>query len=277
MNNLIKTFKDDKEVSYNKNHHNFSYIVQFDKFGEKILNELLEHNNSSQKIIVGPLYSLKNLQSLVAKKINNKQIRILAASDSAKSNLIHDFDLNIHPEDVVVCPGGVISNKDLLKNAGISDRTDECLIYFKKRSVEDLTFITNELRKKNIKYQIFEYGRYKNKSLLQASKNCKFGIIIGSTESQGFGVQEILSCNLPVIVLNSNKNKFEGYTLRGTTVPYWSDDCGIVIENLNDFNKVFDSFYSNLTNYQPYKLIEKHLTFEKSREKLLSLFKTIND
>ena len=70
MNNLIKTFKDDKEVSYNKNHHNFSYIVQFDKFGEKILNELLDHNNSSQKIIVGPLYSLKNLQSLVAK---NKQ------------------------------------------------------------------------------------------------------------------------------------------------------------------------------------------------------------
>ena len=112
----------------------------------------------------------------------------------------------------------------------------------------------------------------KIKAYYKLQKICKFGIIIGSTESQGFGVQEILSCNLPVIVLNSNKNKFEGYTLRGTTVPYWSDDCGIVIENLNDFNKVFDSFYGNLTNYQPYKLIEKHLTFEKSREKIFITF-----
>ena len=277
MNNLLKTFKKDNQVALNKNQYCFSYIVQFDKFGEKVLNDLLKEKNKKQKIIIGPLYNLDNLKSLSAKVKTNKQIKILAASKIAQSNLLKELDLDIAYDDTVVCPGGVISKKELLENAKISNRIDKCLIYFKKRNAKDLDYVKHCLDNRNIKYETFEYGKYKNKDLLEASKKYKFGIIIGTTESQGFGIQEILSCNLPVIVLNSNVNNFEGYTLNGTTVPYWSNDCGVIIDNLDEFNLIFDNFYKNLKKYQPHKLIQKYLTFEKSREKLFSLYGTIND
>ena len=52
MNNLLKTFRRDKHISYNKNEYSFSYIVQFDNFGQKVLKELLNSKNKNQKIII---------------------------------------------------------------------------------------------------------------------------------------------------------------------------------------------------------------------------------
>ena len=86
-----------------------------------------------------------------------------------------------------------------------------------------------------------------------------------------------MSCNLPLIVIDLKENKFEGYKLLGTTAPYWSDDCGVLVDNLDEFNIVFDNFYNDLNQYEPYKLVQEYLTFEKAREELLSLFETISD
>ena len=41
MNNLVKTFKNDNRFSFNNLQYNWSYIVQFDSFGEKILKDII--------------------------------------------------------------------------------------------------------------------------------------------------------------------------------------------------------------------------------------------
>ena len=55
-----------------------------------------------------------------------------------------------------------------------------------KRSKSELEDIINFLQSKNLSFKIFEYGKYKNKDLLENAKKSKFGLILAGTESQGF-------------------------------------------------------------------------------------------
>ena len=41
MNHLIRTFKSEKLVSFNKMKYNHTYIVQFDSFGEEVLKKII--------------------------------------------------------------------------------------------------------------------------------------------------------------------------------------------------------------------------------------------
>ena len=66
------------------------------------------------------------------------------------------------------------------------------------------------LKSKDIKYDIIEYGNYSNNQLIKLSKRNHYGILLASTESQGFAIQEIMSNNLPMIVWDKNIGEFEG-------------------------------------------------------------------
>ena len=41
MNNLIKTFKKDNDISFNKIKYSNSYIVQYDEFGKSIVDKII--------------------------------------------------------------------------------------------------------------------------------------------------------------------------------------------------------------------------------------------
>ena len=41
---------------------------------------------------------------------------------------------------------------------------------------------------------------------MKASKEYNFGIIMSRPETQGFGIQEIMACNLPLIVWDQTTN-----------------------------------------------------------------------
>ena len=47
-------------------------------------------------------------------------------------------DVSFDIKNALVCPSGVISQKEVLENLEISNREDVCLIYFKKRITSDL-------------------------------------------------------------------------------------------------------------------------------------------
>ena len=63
INNLLLTFKDNKEVTFNDKKYKDSYVVQFDDFGEKIVNDLLAKDKNT-KIIIGPLYNFVQLKKI---------------------------------------------------------------------------------------------------------------------------------------------------------------------------------------------------------------------
>jgi hypothetical protein len=267
MNNLVIAFRDDPDFVFNKNQYRNSYIVQFDKFGEEILIKILKESKNTQ-ILIGPLYSQEYLLKLIDYMEKYPNIKQVVASQSVYLSTISEMGIDMDKNKIVIFPSGVISNKDLLKNLKLKQNSDRCLIYFKKRTQKELDQIKKFLESKNIEYKVFKYGEYKNRELKKYALNAKFGIFLSGTESQGFAAQELFSCNLPLLVWDQKINIYDNLTLTGTSMSYWSNSCGMIVDNFDELSTNFHEFYENIYRYKPHKLVESKLTFEKYKENL---------
>lgn len=279
MNNLVKTFKGDREYAFNKIKFKNNYIVQFDKFGENILNNIILKNSES-KILVGPLYNKEYDKKLVDYINKYPNIKKVVASKIAFKNAVYEMGHNIDPKRVVTFPSGIIDEETLYSNLKYKNRKDKCLIYFKKRPSDDLEKVINLLNDKNIDYEVFRYGEYANKDLIRSALNSKFGIFMSRPETQGFAAQELLSCNIPLIVWDQKTNYYEDLILSGTTMSYWSNDCGLIVDTFEELKFKFDVFIQNLHKFQPINLIKEYLTYEKFKKNLkyeFEHFYKIND
>jgi hypothetical protein len=276
MNNILKTFKS-QEFSINKNKYRYSYIVNFDSKSEELLKNLVL--DSKNKILVGPLFDVEYQKKLIKYTNKYSNVKKLVASEAAYINAVHEMDSGLNPENVFVCPSGVISEKNLNKNKIQTKRNEGCLIYFKKREAGDLKMVIDFLKSKHIEYELFEYGKYKNNKLKEMAKKSKFGIYMSRVETQGFAVQELMACNLPLYVwddLNANAENMSKYygggSFSGTTVTLWSSQNGEVVHSFGEFESNFEKFYRNLDNYKPTVLVSDYLTFESFRKNLVSIF-----
>jgi len=271
MNNLVKTFKKDPNVSFNSIKYNNSYVVQYDEFGKSSVDKIINSDNPNKRILIGPLYSIE--QDMKINKLTKKYpyIKKLVATKMALKNA-EELDPNFIAESTIVLPSGVISEINLNKNINTKSRNNKCLIYFKKRPIEELNEVVSFLKSQNQEYEIFQYGEYDNNKLKEAAKENSFAIIISGTETQGFAIQELMAENIPLLVWDKTINNFENYQLSGTSVPIWDERCGVVIYNLNEFKNIFNSFVDNLSSYQPINLVLEKLTFEKYRKDLKKSF-----
>lgn len=271
VNNYLKIFRNDKNVSFNDFKYKNSYIIQFDDFGETVLNKVISKNLNS-KILIGPLFDIKGFEKLLTYKIKIPNLKIVVVSKNVKNNLIAKYE-EIEKKDILVLPVGVFDFEKKLKAP--MERTKDCLIYFKKRTKEELEIIKNLLEGKKINYKIFYYGSYKNQELIKAAITSKFGIILDKTESQGIAIQEMLGLNLPLLVCDYRENNFHGENFQGTSVPYWSDECGIKINELNDLETELDKLIKNLESFSPENFIKQNLSFEKCKTNLINYINEI--
>ena len=276
MNNILKTFKG-PNFSINKKKYKNTYIVNFDSGTESLVNNLLK--DPENKILVGPLFNVEYQKRLIEYTNKHPNIKKLVASDSAYRNIVYEFGLDVKPNNVFVCPSGVISKNELKKNLDEYKRENKCLVYFKKREKRDLKLVLNFLESRSIRYELFEYGKYSNKALMKAAKKSRFGVYLSCVESQGFAVQELMACNLPLYVwddLDANKRNLSRYygegNFSGTSVTLWSENNGKIVYNYEEFEYNFEKFLLDLDNYRPTKLVDEFLTFESFQNKLLSIF-----
>ena len=57
------------------------------------------------------------------------------------------------------------------------------------------------------------------KKLKKIAKTSKFAITVSCSESQGFGIQEIMACkNIPLLVWDQTVNYFDNFKLSGTAL-----------------------------------------------------------
>ena len=80
MNNVIKTFKKNKKVKFNKLVYPNSYILQFDNFGENILKKIIQSDNKNSQVLVGPLFTNFQLKRLIGYVEKYTFIKILSPS-----------------------------------------------------------------------------------------------------------------------------------------------------------------------------------------------------
>lgn len=159
----------------------------------------------------------------------------------------------------------------------IKDKT-QVFIYHKRRNPEELKCVESFLQSKNINYRIFDYvKRYDENDYLSFLQKSKFGIILDAHESQGFALEEALSCNVPLLVWNTktmNQEYISTYSnIPCTTIPYWNEICGEYFYNNTELEKTFDLFISKLETYKPREYILENLSVEKCSERFSELIK----
>ena len=257
MNNTLKALKQNTNSSYNKDVYPNSYILQFDWYGEKVLNQLLNNKFKNKKIIIGPLYTDNQLKKLSTYIKKYPYIKVLTASKYSAEKILNNNNLNINKENICTVPTGIVSEKKL-DNFKNKDRNKDCLVYFKNRDQIDLKNVINFLESRTIAFKLFEYGKYKNIDLIKTAKKSGFCVLVNGTESQGIAVQEILMMNLPIYAWNlpDNLNNF------ASSVPYFDRGCGVIVNNFDEFINNFDEFINKLNTFKPSSLVQEKLTFE---------------
>jgi len=272
MKHLLKTFKNTSNISFNKNKYDNNYIVQFDKFGEKILKKIIKNRNKYTKILVGPLYGHeedKILNSYIQKYHFIK--KIVASEYALEAQRLHGNNLDL--KNIIILPSGIINEKDIKIDIDKKKKFD-CLVYFKRRDRKDLESALRFLEKQKLKYKVIEYGNYKVKELKELASISRFGLVIDKTESQGFGIQSLMAQNLPLIVWDYRVNEFYGYKINGSSVPWWDDDkCGIKISSINELENKFSFFLKNLNEFNPSDFVKAELTYEKFQKNINNIFK----
>lgn len=274
MNNAVKAFKNDQSFSLNNIKGSNSYLLQFDDFGERTINKLIESYGNKNKILVGPLYSLSGVKKL--EKYVNKYpyIKIVVASPVGKENLLNEIKLNVPEEKIVIFPSGIVGQEELLQKTAFSKEEKEidCLIYFKKRSKDELSLAKKLCENYGLNFKVFKYGSFNNRKLITTAYKAKFILLVTGTESQGFANQELMATNTPILVWDHTVNVYENFKLTGTSVPYFSKESGIIVNSYSELEKRLESFINNLDLYKPKKLILKDLTYEKYKQNLMEQF-----
>ena len=148
-------------------------------------------------------------------------------------------------------------------------------VYFKRRSVEELEYLKQFLNSNDIEYRLFEYGYYKEEEYLDYLQQAKYGIWLGCHESQGFALEEALSCNVPLLVWNvSSMSQEAGQSYpnySATSIPYWDKKCGEYFYSKEELEDTFETFQRNLRAYvyQPRAFILRELSFRVCKDRIM--------
>jgi hypothetical protein len=149
-------------------------------------------------------------------------------------------------------------------------------IYFKNRKPEELKLIVDYLNRVGVSFTIFSYkDGYNEKEYIDYLQTCKYGIWLDAHESQGFALEEALSCNVPLLVWNViSLNQAYGYScpdFAATTVPYWDSRCGEFFHTFDRFESTYQLFLSKIDSYQPRDYIVENLSISLCENKFIEL------
>lgn len=272
VNNLLEYFENREDVIFNQHVFNNYYFPTLTSESFEIIQDVIRKNNN---IIIGPLYTNKDFLKLVYICQNYNNLKIIAASTFAKEAMLKIANHSLDEDKIQILPIGIEYEQEIKDNFhNRKSRNDDCLLYFKGRDKKDLHFIKNILSEKKINYNLFDYGSYRNEELKTKAKFSKFGLVLGRTESQGIAINQLICADLPLFVINSKINNYEGKTYKGSTVPYWSSNCGLKIDTFENFEKKFETFLNNLENeiYNPYKYAYEVLSYESMDKNIKKIF-----
>lgn len=162
----------------------------------------------------------------------------------------------------------------------------DCLVYFKNRELDILIKLKKILDKKKLNYKIYNCAiLYNEEDYINDLHKTKFMIVLDGFETQGFALQEAMACNIPLLVYNCEdlKNmhgdlkyylntieKWKNVNIKCTSIPYWSNECGIVTNNLNDLLNSIDNMLINYNKFFPRNYIINTLSPKICIDNLLS-------
>ena len=234
---------------------NSDRINNFDINDEKFKNKLF---------ILGPHFSVFPTPYLQTLNVINNNIIFNLLSNWVKNYWQKELSNNLK---LVTLPYPVDINK-FKPNTDIS-KSNDVFVYIKNRTIHDALFIIDHLKNLNYNVHILNYKqRYDENYYIDVLQKSVFGIWVGCHESQGFGLQEALSCNVPLLVFDvKHMGQEENYennqkycSSSSTSIPYWDDRCGESFNNQKDYLTMFTVFLAKIKDYKPREYILENLS-----------------
>jgi hypothetical protein len=245
---------------------------------------------SNIKIIMGPQFFVLPEGVIVGK-------RDIVLSERCVYNILSPWIRNLYLEfvnDFIIpmkeLPFAVDTNH--FKPINNIDKEFDCIVYVKRRSNELVNNTIMLLDQKGLQYKIFKYGSYNEQDYMNTLHRSKFMITLDAHESQGFALGEAMSSGVPLLVMDAQSMYDEmdnGITaayeylrpkkLAATSVPYWSDECGIKITEQIELSTAIDRMMTTYKDFTPRDYIVRTLSDEVCMKRILDYFELnkVND
>lgn len=283
-----------KAIFFSKNAHskNLHFIKKCKKIDFKIFNRITEYNKFND---IDFVYSISQPKQIVrfpkTKFIFGPQFSVFPDNNNCEISYIKypngvynglsDWVVNSWKEfqitdglNFATLPFGV--DTDIFNEVKPLSKREKVFVYFKERDPLELEFIENELLKMDISYILFNYNMtYEEKDYIDCLHDSKYGIWIGRHESQGFALQEALSCNVPLLVWDVRymtqqyKNTHINKDYPATSIPYWDAKCGEFFYDQCDFLKTFAHFLGKIETYKPREFIVEKLSIDACEDRII--------
>jgi glycosyltransferase involved in cell wall biosynthesis len=161
----------------------------------------------------------------------------------------------------------------------------DCIVYIKRRSNELVNYTISMLNQKELTYKAFKYGSYNEEEYKDSLQKAKFMLILDAHESQGFALEEAMSSGVPLLVMdatsmydemdngvNATYAHLRPKKLLATSVPYWSDECGIKITEQSELSEAIDRMLTTYQSFTPRDYIIRTLSDEVCMKRILDYF-----
>ena len=263
--NLIKSL-DLKKIDYsiNENVYPNNFLVQYNENARR-----KKMNLADNSCLIGPqIWPFDSICKDLIEELQSYK-RIISPSQWNKDWYMKKFYLP--DEKVGVWPVGI----DIPNN--VRNIQYDCLLYYKRRSAEELEIVEKFLKKKKLTYKILQYGSYTEDQFLEMANQANFCFLLNGTESQGIAVQQIMSVGVPLFVwdVESWDDMGELWSCPASSVPYWDERCGEKFYKKTMLSRTFTKFNKKLKEgeFDPKSYVKENLSLERSAEILLDLFK----
>ena len=263
--NFIKSLEQENvPYTINNDKYKFNFLMQYEHDIAYQKHEKLEH----ESCFIGPQWVLWNPLTNFLLENHQYYNKLIVTSDWVGDLVINKCGLS--SDKIVSWPVGIeIPNRK-------KDIEIDCLVYFKRRSKEELSLVENFLKSKGVTYKIIGYGGYTEKEFLDTCNKAKYCFLLNGTESQGIAVQEIMASNTPLLVWDVTEwnDRGEEWKCPATSIPYWGSECGKVFYDYSELEDAFVEFQNSLDDYMPQKYVEENLSLKKSLEKFLKILES---
>ena len=263
--NLIKSLEL-MEVPYtiNDNVYPNNFLIQYNATAKK-KHEKLNPNSC----LIGPqLWPYEQVGRFLVQDVASYK-KIIAPSQWNKD--FYKTKWYLPDEKVGVWPVGI----DIPNN--VRNVMYDCLLYYKRRSAEELEIVEKFLKKKKLTYKILQYGSYTEEEFLALANQANFCFLLNGTESQGIAVQQIMSLGVPLFVWDVETWDDMGaqWSVPASSVPYWDKRCGEKFYKKTMLSRTFTKFNKKLKagEFDPKSYVKENLSLERSAEILLDIIK----
>ena len=136
---------------------------------------------------------------------------------------------------------------------------------------------------RNLSYEIVEYGNYDHRVYLDQVARSRSMVFLCEHETQGMAYQEAMAADVPILAwdngswLDPDWKRFSSVPIGASSVPHFSERCGVRFKSPEDLEASFADFWSRLDSFSPRNYVEEHLSLRGSASIYVELVDSLMD